>query len=132
MMIPPGFSQVTPYIFAEDAVALINFLIAGFGAEEVQRSTRPDGAIANSIVRIGQSMVMISDGNERYRARPGAYYLYVEDADASVHRALEAGATLEMAVEDMDYGDRQGGVVDPVGNIWWISQRLEEGAYGDD
>ena len=59
-------------------------------------------------------------------------YIFAEDTDASVQRPLEAGATLEMAVEDMDYGDRQGGVVDPLGNIWWISQRLEEGAYGDD
>ncbi len=131
MLMPPGFSQVTPYIFAEDAVALVDFLVAGFGGEELQRSLRPDGAIANSIVRIGDSMVMVSDGDERYPARPAAYYLYVEDADASMARALTAGAVLEMAVADMDYGDRQGGVVDPSGNIWWISQRLEEGPYAE-
>ncbi len=132
MLMPPGFSQVTPYIFAKDAVALIDFLVAGFGGEELQRSLRPDGAIANSIVRIGDSMVMVSDGDERYPARPAAYYLYVVNADASMTRALDAGAELEMAVADMSYGDRQGGVVDPVGNIWWISQRLEEGPYAGD
>ena len=132
MHIPPGFSQVTPYIFASDASALISFLISGFGAEEIQRSARPDGSIANSIVRIGDAMVMVSDGSDDYPPRPAAYYLYVEDADASMQRAIDAGATLEMAVADMAYGDRQGGVVDPVGNIWWISQRLEEGPYTDD
>ena len=58
-------------------------------------------------------------------------YIFAEDAVASVQRALEAGATLEMAVEDMDYGDRRGGVVDPVGNSWWISQHMEEDTYGD-
>ena len=131
MFIPPGFSQVTPYIFAADAVTLIDFIVAAFGAAEQQRSLRPDGRVANSIVRIGDSMVMVTDGDERYPARPAAYYLYVEDADDSMAKAIAAGATLEMPVSDMPYGDRQGGVVDPVGNIWWISQRLEEGPYAD-
>jgi PhnB protein len=44
-------------------------------------------------------------------------------------RALENGATLEMEVADMPYGDRQGGVRDRHGNIWWISQRTVEEAY---
>lgn len=55
-----------------------------------------------------------------------AYYLYVPDADAAVRRALECGAQLEMPVADMSYGDRQGGVRDSHGNIWWISQRTVE------
>ena len=53
-----------------------------------------------------------------------AYHLYVEDADASMRRALAYGAVLEMEVGDMPYGDRQGGVKDPHGSIWWISQRM--------
>ncbi len=58
-----------------------------------------------------------------------AYYLYVADADAALQRALAAGATLEMAVGDMPYGDRQGGVRDAHGNLWWISQRTVEAPY---
>jgi PhnB protein len=58
-----------------------------------------------------------------------SYYLYVEDAHASMRRALEHGATLEMGVADMPYGDRQGGVRDPHGNLWWISKRLVEAPY---
>ena len=57
------------------------------------------------------------------------YYLYVEDADAAMNRAIENGAVLEMEVGDMPYGDRQGGVVDPAGNIWWLSQRLAQKPY---
>jgi PhnB protein len=55
--------------------------------------------------------------------------LYVENADAAMRRALEHGAHLEMAVADMPYGDRQGGVRDAHGNIWWISQRLVHEPY---
>jgi PhnB protein len=60
---------------------------------------------------------------------PAAYYLYVDDAPAALQKALDAGATLEMKVADMPYGDRQGGVRDPAGNIWWISQRLVFAPY---
>jgi PhnB protein len=60
-----------------------------------------------------------------------SYYLYVEDADASMKRAIEHGATLVMAVGDMPYGDRQGGVRDAHGNLWWISQRIVEEPYRD-
>jgi PhnB protein len=58
-----------------------------------------------------------------------AFYLYVEDADAAIKRALDNGASLEMAVDDMPYGDRQGGIRDTHGNIWWISQRVVEKPY---
>lgn len=58
-----------------------------------------------------------------------ALYLFVENADEAITRALSAGAHLLMEAGDMPYGDRQGGVVDPAGNTWWISQRLVHAAY---
>jgi len=72
---------------------------------------------------------MVSDAGERFAATRASYYLYVDDADASVARALGAGGTLIMPVADMPYGDRQGGVADAGGNIWWISQRLVDEPY---
>ena len=48
-------------------------------------------------------------------------YFFVADADAAVARALANGASLEMPVGNMPYGDRQGGVRDPGGNLWWVS-----------
>ena len=72
---------------------------------------------------------MVSEASSAYPAMPGSYYLYVESADAAVGRALENGALLEMKVSDMPYGDRQGGVRDRYGNIWWISQRLVNEPY---
>lgn len=129
MYIPPGFNTVTPYFFVRDAEGFVGFLINGFGGEEVGRTMRPDGLIANAQVRLGTATVMISEATDPYGPMASSYYLYVEDADASMVRAIDSGASQEMAVTDMSYGDRQGGVRDAWGNIWWISQRLVEEPY---
>ncbi|MBC7680722.1 MAG: VOC family protein [Ferruginibacter sp.] len=129
MRIPPGFNTVAPYCFVADADAFARFLVAGLGGTETCRSLRPDGLVANVQVRLGTSTVMASEASPAYPAMAAAYYLYVEDADAALAQALQHGAVLEMAVADMPYGDRQCGVRDPHGNIWWISQRLVDGPY---
>jgi hypothetical protein len=66
---------------------------------------------------------MMSKSTERYQLMAAAYYLYIDNVDASMQRALKHGAVLEMEAGDMPYGDRQGGVKDPRGNICLISQR---------
>lgn len=129
MFVPPGFATVTPYLFVDGAERLVDFLVGAFGGSEVLRSRRPDGRIANAQVRIGDSTVMISEASARYPAMPASHYLYVADANATLRDALAHGAVLEMAVQDMPYGDRQGGVRDPAGNLWWISQRIVEAPY---
>ncbi len=129
MYIPPGFNTVTPYFFVDDAAAFVRFLVDGLGGVESGRSLRPDGAIANAQVRLGTSTVMVSESSPRYPAMRGSFYLYVEDAGASMTQALQHGATLEMPVDDMPYGDRQGGVRDAHGNLWWISQRTVQAPY---
>ena len=129
MYVPPGFGTVSPYIFADGAERLTEFLVQGLGGAETVRTTRPDGRIANVQVAIGTSTVMVSEATSRFPPSRASFYLYVEDADAAVRRALDAGGELVMEVADMPYGDRQGGVADPSGNIWWISQRLVEEPY---
>lgn len=129
MYVPPGFTTVTPYLFVADAERFVEFIGRAFDAEELLRSTRPDGRIANAQVRVGTSMLMVSEASPEYPPTRAAFYLYVEDADAAMARALQHGAALELAVGDMSYGDRQGGVRDPHGNLWWISQRLVEAPY---
>lgn len=129
MYIPPGFNTITPYMFVEGAERFVDFLVQGLDGFELHRGLREDGRIANAQVAIGTSMLMVSESSEAYPAMPGSYYLYVENADESVNRALQFGANLIMPVADMPYGDRQGGVRDPFGNLWWISQRLVKGGY---
>lgn len=129
MKLPPGFATVTPYFFVDQAEAFVDFLVAGLGGEELLRHLRPDGRIGNAQVRIGTATVMVSESTPAYPAMPGSFYLYVDDADAAMARALAHGARLEMSVGDKPYGDRQGGVRDAHDNLWWISQRLVDGAY---
>jgi glutathione S-transferase/uncharacterized glyoxalase superfamily protein PhnB len=129
LYIPPGFGAVTPYFFVDDAERFINFLVDGLGGQEVLRSLRADGKVANVQVWLHGSTVMVSEASLAYPAMSGAYYLYVADAQATMRSALAHGATLEMEVGDMPYGDRQGGVHDAHGNLWWISQRLVHAPY---
>ncbi|WP_417229897.1 VOC family protein [Brevundimonas sp.] len=129
MNIPVGFGAVTPYIFADDAAAYLEFLDLAFGSEELGRSVAPNGRIANAQIRISGTTLMVSEASSRFPASRAAFYLYVDDADVAMARALGCGATHIMDVGDMPYGDRQGGVADPCGNIWWISQRLTKDPY---
>jgi PhnB protein len=131
MFVPPGFSTVFPYFLVDRAEAFIAFLVHGLGGEETGRTMRDDGLVANVLVRLGTSTVMVSDASPAFQAMTGSYYLYVADADAAMERAIEHGAIEIAAVGDRPYGDRQGGVRDAHGNLWWISQRLVEGPYTD-
>ncbi|WP_417586513.1 VOC family protein [Pararhodobacter oceanensis] len=129
MPIPEGFAAVTPFVFVDGTEAYLHFLRQALAVEELGRSTAPDGRIANCQMRISGATIMLAEASEAFPASRAAFYLYVEDAEAAMLRARRAGAEVIMEIGDMDYGDRQGGVRDPAGNIWWISQRLVAGPY---
>jgi PhnB protein len=129
MNVPEGFARVTPYVFVSGADAYVDFLKAAFGGREIGRSISPDGRIANCQVRFDNATIMVSEATRQFPASSAAFYFYVSDADIAMARALAAGAENIMEVANMPYGDRQGGVRDPFGNIWWISQRLSDQPY---
>jgi PhnB protein len=128
MHIPPGFNTVTPYFFVKDAEDFLEFLVQGLGGLEIGRHMNGD-RIANAQVRLGTSTVMVSEASAAFPAMPTSCYLYVENADQAMTKALAAGGTQIMEVADMPYHDRQGGIKDPFGNLWWLSQRLIDGPY---
>ncbi len=128
---PEGFTSVNPYLFAEDPEGLIDFLKKAFDAKEINRSTMPNGDIANSIVKVGDSCFMVSQARDQFLGMRTSFYLFVNDVDLVYDKALECGAKSELQPMDMTYDDRQGGVVDPEGNYWWISKRLKEEQYSD-
>jgi PhnB protein len=130
MRIPPGFNTVTPYFIVDDANAFLAFLVNGLGGVEIGRHLSGD-RIANAQVRLNTSTVMVGEGSSDHPAMCGSYYLYVENAGAAMTKAVAAGATKIMDVEDKPYDDRQGGVKDRWGNLWWISERLVDGPYYD-
>ena len=122
---PAGFHTVNPYLAVKGAAQLLDFLTKAFGAEEVgERFKGSDGAIMHAAVRIGDSMVEVSDAPGQ--PMPAALHLYVEDTDAAYRRAMEAGGTSLREPMTTFYGDRSAGVKDPGGNSWWIACHVED------
>jgi PhnB protein len=117
--IPEGWHTVTPRLFVRDAARQVEFLRHAFGATGNYRHDGP------SEIRIGDSIVMVSEGGMR-EAMPAFLYLYLADVDAAYRRALEAGATTIEAPQDMFYGDRRATVKDPFGNTWQMATHKED------
>ncbi len=124
--IPDGYHTVTPYLVVQGAAALVEFLKQAFEATEIRRILHPEGSIINAEVRIGDSVVMVSEARGEFKPMPSSIYLDVENTDATYKRALQAGGTSMMEPEDEFYGDRNAGVKDPTGNHWWIATHQED------
>ncbi|MGH7965245.1 MAG: VOC family protein [Candidatus Binatia bacterium] len=124
--IPDGYHAVTPYLVVQGAGKLIDFLKQAFDAQEIFRMAQPDGTVGHAEVRIGDSVVMMADACNEWKPMPGTIHLYVNDADATYKRALEAGAISLREPADQFYGDRSAGVQDPVGNHWFVATHKED------
>ncbi|MGH8495137.1 MAG: VOC family protein [Gammaproteobacteria bacterium] len=126
--IPEGMHTVTPHLCCRDAAAAMDFYKRAFGAIEIARQTTPDGKILHAAIQIGDSPVMLVDefpdwqclGPESLNGSPVTLHLYVEDADAFMKRAVEAGAKETMPLQDTFWGDRYGKLEDPFGHSWSI------------
>ena len=132
--VPEGYHSVTPYLIVDGAARAIEFYRQVFGATEVLRMDGPDGRVGHAEIRIGDSHVMLSDEHPEIGARgprsvggsPVSLMVYVEDVDAVVNRAVEAGARLTRPVADQFYGDRTGGLEDPFGYTWNVATHVED------
>jgi PhnB protein len=121
-----GYNTVTPYLTVKRAEQLVEFVKQVFGGVEVFRTTGSAGGM-HAEVTVGDSRLMIG-GYESVEEIPTALHVYVPDADAVYQRALEAGATSMEEPVDQFYGDREAGVKDPTGNVWWIATHKLAGA----
>jgi PhnB protein len=132
--IPEGYHTVTPYLAVDDAAQAIEFYKRAFGAKERVRMDAPDNKIGHAELEIGDSLVMLSDPFPQASTRPPreldgtsvSVFMYVEDVDAVVKRAVDAGATVTMEVADQFWGDRFGSVTDPFGHSWSVATHVED------
>ncbi len=132
--VPDGYRTVTPYLTVKGAARALEFYQKAFDAEVTLRLTMPGDQIAHAEIRIGDSMIMLSDewpdmGKLSPVTRGGAtggIALYVDDADAWFKRAIEAGATVSQPLKDQFYGDRTGSVTDPFGHFWTLATHKED------
>lgn len=124
--IPDGYTTVTPWIISADTPQLIDFLVAAYDGVELARLANEDGSISHAEIRIGDAVVMAFDAPPGIDAMPAFIRLYVDDARKGFAKALEAGATEVTKPTLLAFGDRVARVRDPLGNIWWLQQRVED------
>ena len=131
-------SPLSPHLFVSNASAAIDFYKKAFGAEELSRHAAPDGKrIMHAALRVNGGTLMLCDDFPEYRGgkagtpealggSPVVLHLQVKDADAMYNRAVEAGATVVMPLDDQFWGDRYGQVLDPFGHTWSIGATVRQ------
>jgi len=132
--IPPGYHSLTPYLIIDGATQALVWYAQAFGAREVMRLPAPGGKIGHAEMEIGDSRIMLADeapahdakGPVAFGGSPVSLHLYVVDVDATMAKAISAGATVTSQPENKFYGDRQGSLRDPFGHNWHISTHIED------
>ena len=137
--IPESSSVMMPMLVCRDAAAEIDFCKTTFGAVELGRRPGPDGNVVHALLTIGPAMVMIeaewptlaSRAPQRDGSSPVVIYVYVEDVDKVIERAVAVGAKVMLPPKNQFWGDRTGRIVDPSGHVWTISTRVEETSFAE-
>jgi PhnB protein len=132
--VPGGHRTVAPYLAIKNAASALEFYKKAFGATETYRLIIPDGRVGHAEIRLGDSLIMLSDefpefggkAPEALGGSPVSIHLYVDDVDAFFERALAAGARELKPVADQFYGDRSGQLQDPFGHLWWVATHKED------
>jgi len=125
---------VIPMLVCRDAAAEVEFCKKAFGAVEVARRPTPDGGVVHATLRIGEELVMIHGEFPNLASRapqtdgssPVVIYVYVEDADFAIDKAVIAGAKVLLPIMDQPWGDRVGRIIDPAGHVWNVATRIED------
>ncbi|MGA8309177.1 MAG: VOC family protein [Terriglobales bacterium] len=132
--VPEGFHTATPTLIVRNAADAIEFYKKVFDAEERMRMPSPDGKIMHAELKIGDSIIFLSDefpnmggkSPQTLGGHSGGVYLYVPDVDDVFQRAIAAGGKSSTPVTDMFWGDRHGNFTDPFGHSWGVSTHTED------
>lgn len=133
--IPEGYHSVSPMFMFRDARKAIDFYKRAFGATERYAMPGPDGkGVMHAEMMIGNSIIMMGEEhpNESCRSAetiggsPVSFYLYLENVDEAFGRAVAAGATVRMPLDEMFWGDRAGTVQDPFGYSWTLASHTRD------
>jgi PhnB protein len=132
--VPGGVPVVMPMLVCRDVAAAIDFCQTTFAATELVRRSGPDGRVAHAALTIGGAMIMLEGEWPTLASRapqpdgssPVVIYVYVADVDATVERAVAAGAKVLLPAKNQFWGDRTARIIDPAGHVWTIATRIEE------
>src|SRR5690349_20242140 len=131
--IPEGYRSVNVILTVDDAAKAIDFYEQAFGAEEISRLPMGD-KIGHAELKIGDTQIMLNDefpehDNLGHKARggtPTGLLIYTEDVDSAFKKAIDAGGTQTMPVQNQFWGDRMGSLTDPFGHKWSIATHVED------
>jgi len=136
--IPPGQENLIPHLVCDSCSEAIEFYKKAFGAVEISRTSAPDGRrIMHAALRIGNSFLFLNDDFPEFcggksqspkglKGTPVTMHHYVENCDAAIKRAQDAGATVQMPPRDMFWGARYGVVIDPFGHKWAFATHVKD------
>ncbi len=131
--IPDGYRSVTISLTLKDSQKAIDFYKKAFGAKVVDTFPNLNGkGIMHAVIQIGDSYVMMGDESPKCQSAetlghsPATLFIYVPDADTLFKQAVAAGATVQMPMADMFWGDRAGSVMDPFNYPWMIATHTRD------
>jgi uncharacterized glyoxalase superfamily protein PhnB len=132
--IPEGMHSLTPHLVCAGAADAIDFYKRAFNAVEQARLPGPDGKLMHAAVKIGDSTLMLVDENPQWgslgpkalKGSPVTIHLYVPDVDATVAKAVAAGAKVTMPVADLLWGVRYGQLEDAFGHRWSVATHTRD------
>jgi len=127
--IPEGFRSLTPYLIVDGAKNFLEFIKNAFAATEKFVASDAAGNIKHGEARIGDSIIEFADAGPGWNAMPAGLHYYVKNSDEVYARALAAGGTSLYEPANRDYGDREAGVHDPAGNLWFIATHVAGKSY---
>jgi uncharacterized glyoxalase superfamily protein PhnB/uncharacterized protein YndB with AHSA1/START domain len=121
-----GHSPVTPTLIVSDVAKFLEFAEKGLGGEVVNQLRNLDGSLGHTELRLFGQILTCGQGRAEWKPMPAAFSVYVPDCDAVFQRCVAAGGKVLYEPATHDYGDRSGGIEDPVGNYWWITTHVNE------
>jgi PhnB protein len=132
--VPDNSSVLIPRLVCRDPASAIDFCASTFDAVELSRRPGPDGTVAHALMTIGPAMIMIEAEWPTLPSRapipdgtsPVVIFVYVEDVDQTIERAVGRGAQVLIPAQNQFWGDRIAWIMDPSGHVWTIATRVEE------
>jgi uncharacterized glyoxalase superfamily protein PhnB len=131
--IPEGYHSISPSLTCKNAASAIDFYKSVFGATEIMRRPGPGGVIMHAEIRIGDSVVFINDEIPGMASAPSgtslnpvSLFLYTEDVDSVINRAVAADCKVTMPLANMFWGDRYGKFDDPFGHSWGVATHVAD------
>src|SRR5579864_1126184 len=128
------YGAVSASLCVTDVKAAVAFYQKALGFTKRGVMNGPDGKPVHAELTLrGTTLMLGPEMAERgylsaknAGASPATLYLYTENADKLVAKALKLGATAQGPVMDMFWGDRCGRVTDPEGYTWTIATHVAE------